>query len=218
MWRNLDQHVAPVHGKMCDSHAQKTCRILVKKTLHRFHVDLLEMSQITVIWLTICCSHKMAHFTQFSEAAREPCMLHCMLSDLNGTKCAGNAPSIPAQDSRAATENGMKCGISCETDCWPNQHEICVDIYTRILHVYMFYRTRFHVCIGLSRPKHPPKVKYFFVIVACSAYWPFSSKTPSQSKIFFQSYSLACSLCSCVTCIGLWRPKQPPKVKYFLLL
>ena len=33
-------------------------------------------------------------------------------------------------------------------------------------------------------------------------YWHFKAKTPSQSEIFFQSYSLACSLCWCV-CIGL---------------
>ena len=49
------------------------------------------------------------------------------------------------------------------------------------------------MCIGLPRPKHPPKVKYFF-----------------------QSYSLACSLCSYV-CIGLTGPIHPPKVKYFLI-
>ena len=73
-------------------------------------------------------------------------------------------------------------------------------------------------CIfDLSRPKHPPKVKYFFVIVACSVYWPFIASTPSQSEIFFQSYSLACSLCSYV-CIGLSRPVHPPKVKYFSII
>ena len=33
---------------------------------------------------------------QFSVAAREPCTLQCVLLDWNGTKCAGNALSIPA--------------------------------------------------------------------------------------------------------------------------
>ena len=33
---------------------------------------------------------------QFSVATHELCMLHCVLLDCNGTKCTGNAPSIPA--------------------------------------------------------------------------------------------------------------------------
>ena len=49
-----------------------------------------------------------------------------------------------------------------------------------------------YVCSGLSKPKYPPKVKYFF-----------KTSIPSQSEIFFQSYSV---------------PEHPPKVKYFFLI
>ena len=38
----------------------------------------------------------MSHFMQFSGATRELCTLHCLLLDFNGTKCTGNALSIPA--------------------------------------------------------------------------------------------------------------------------
>ena len=41
-------------------------------------------------------SHEMWHFTQFSVPAREPCTLGCVNLDCNGTKCTGNALSIPA--------------------------------------------------------------------------------------------------------------------------
>ena len=36
------------------------------------------------------------HFMQFSVATRELFMLHCVLLNCNGTKCTGNALSIPA--------------------------------------------------------------------------------------------------------------------------
>ena len=38
----------------------------------------------------------MPHFMQFSVAAHELCTLHCVLLNCNGTKCTGNALSIPA--------------------------------------------------------------------------------------------------------------------------
>ena len=38
----------------------------------------------------------MPHFMQFSVATRELCTLHCVLLNCNGTKCTGNALSIPA--------------------------------------------------------------------------------------------------------------------------
>ena len=41
-------------------------------------------------------SDEMPHLMQFSEAAHEPCMVHCVLLDCNGTKWKGNALSIPA--------------------------------------------------------------------------------------------------------------------------
>ena len=41
----------------------------------------------------------MLHFTQFSVAVHEPCTLQCVLLDCNGTKCTGNALSIPAAPS-----------------------------------------------------------------------------------------------------------------------
>ena len=47
-----------------------------------------------------------------------------------------------------------------------------------------------YVCIGLSTPEHPPKVKY----------------------------SLKSCYCSFFCIFGLSRPKHPPKVKYFFLL
>ena len=61
------------------------------------------------------------------------------------------------------------------------------------------------------RSKTPSQSEIFYVIVASSVYWPFKTSTPSQSEIFFQSYSLACSLSSYV-CIGLARP--PLKGQY----
>ena len=36
------------------------------------------------------------HFMQFSVATCELCTLHCVLLNCNGTKCTGNALSIPA--------------------------------------------------------------------------------------------------------------------------
>ena len=36
------------------------------------------------------------HFMQFSVATHELCTLHCVLLNCNGTKCTGNARSIPA--------------------------------------------------------------------------------------------------------------------------
>ena len=39
---------------------------------------------------------QMPHFMQFSVATRELCTLHCVLLNCNGTKCTGNALSIPA--------------------------------------------------------------------------------------------------------------------------
>ena len=38
----------------------------------------------------------MSHFMQFSVAACQLCTLHCVLLNCNGTKCTGNALSIPA--------------------------------------------------------------------------------------------------------------------------
>ena len=66
------------------------------------------------------------------------------------------------------------------------------------------------ICIDLSRPQHPPKVKFFFFsklllevqyflkyffkavtvpwsLLVCM-YWPFNTSTPSQSEIFFQIF------------------------------
>ena len=37
-------------------------------------------------------------------------------------------------------------------------------------------------CIGLTRPKHPPKVKYFPNIAASSVYWPLRPKHPPKWK------------------------------------
>ena len=38
----------------------------------------------------------MPHFMQFSVATHKLCTLHCVLLNCNGTKCTGNALSIPA--------------------------------------------------------------------------------------------------------------------------
>ena len=53
------------------------------------------------------------------------------------------------------------------------------------------------VCLDLSVPQHPPKVKYFSVIVPCSYVLGLSvPTTPSQSEIF--SVIVTCTLCSYV--------------------
>ena len=69
-----------------------------------------------------------------------------------------------------------------------------------------------YVCIGLSRQLHPPKVKYSLKSCYCSAYWPFKTKTPSQSAIFSEKLLLFCILAfQNIYCSQ--RPKHPPKVK-----
>ena len=40
------------------------------------------------------------------------------------------------------------------------------------------------ICIGLSRPVHPPKVKYSLLLYLVHIEFPFSTTTPSQSEIF----------------------------------
>ena len=71
-----------------------------------------------------------------------------------------------------------------------------------------------YVCIGLSIPVHPPKVKYFLLLYLLLYIGISRPVHPPKVKYFFQSYFITCSLCSYV-CIGLSRPKHPHKVKYF---
>ena len=40
------------------------------------------------------------------------------------------------------------------------------------------------ICIGLSRPVHPPKVKYSLLLYLVCIEFPFSMTTPSQREIF----------------------------------
>ena len=61
------------------------------------------------------------------------------------------------------------------------------------------------VCICLSRPAHPPKVKYslsqllLWLALSARIQWPFRTSTPSQREIFsVTAVIVACSLCSCV--------------------
>ena len=60
--------------------------------LHRFQIGFLKKSQFTVISPTICFIWWNATF----HAPREPCTVHCVLLDCNGTKWTGIALSIPA--------------------------------------------------------------------------------------------------------------------------
>ena len=193
MGRDLDSRVAPVHGK--------TCSISVQN----IHISsgLLEMCQFPVISPTICFTWNVTFHTVLCSCTWTVHVTLCAFG-LQWHKMCRKCPHHPS--SCLFTTAGER--IKLFTGCY---FFACLVFSPYDMNVFV---TDFNVCIGLSRPKHPPKVKYFFVIVACSAYWPFSS---TQSEIFFQSYSLACSLCSCV-CIGLWRPKHPPIVKYFLLL
>ena len=80
---------------------------------HRFQVEAITMcyhTRFTIHIFTdfrlkqqVCAtvniwqvSFEMPHFMQFSAAACEWCMLHCVLFDCNGRKCTGNGFSIPA--------------------------------------------------------------------------------------------------------------------------
>ena len=56
------------------------------------------------------------------------------------------------------------------------------------------------LCICISGPAHPPKVKYsmlLWLILSARVYWPFKTSTHSQSEIFsLKAVIVACSLCS----------------------
>ena len=81
-------------GVTCGSRARLTCSIFWCIDVHRFQIDLLEIWQFTKI-VQNSVSMKCHIFMQISVAAHEPCMLHCLLLDCNGTKWTGNALSIP---------------------------------------------------------------------------------------------------------------------------
>ena len=72
-------------GLTCGSHALLTCTILCKIYTGFKLVSLKSLNSQQFPQQSVS-PNEMSHLMQFSEAAHEPCMVHCVLLDCNGTK------------------------------------------------------------------------------------------------------------------------------------
>ena len=81
-------------GVTCGSHTWLTCSILCKIYTGFKLVSLKSLNSQQFPQQSVS-SNEMPHLMQFSEAALEPCMVHCVLLDCNGTKWTGNALTNP---------------------------------------------------------------------------------------------------------------------------
>ena len=82
-------------GEMCGSRTWLTCSILCKIYTGFKLVSLKSLNSQQFPQQSVS-SDEMSHLMQFSEAAHELCMVHCVLLDCKGTKWKGNVQTIPA--------------------------------------------------------------------------------------------------------------------------
>ena len=128
----------------------------------------------------------MPHFTQLSVAAREQCTLFTVCAvRIEWDKMCRKCPQH------------LSSRFTCS---YRELHEMWHFMWNRLL-----AKSTWNLCRYVHKnPAHLHVLPYTF----SSMYWPFQTKTPSQSEIFFCYCSLFCILAFQVA-------KHPPKVKYF---